>query len=112
PGRGSAGPAASSETDECGKAHDSSSFIRCVHHLRPARTGHGRAAESERSTTFRLTSRCVPAATAAAMLAKPTWDSSTVSPAYSEMRQRHSGYRGLEIAVTCIAVSSDASIPG
>src|SRR5882724_2954267 len=50
-------------------------------HLRPPRPCHGRVAASERSTTFKLVIRSVPAATAAAMLGKPTWDSSTVSPA-------------------------------
>jgi hypothetical protein len=49
--------------------------------LRPGGARHGRPAASERSTVFMLSSRSVPAATAAAMLGNPMWDSSTISPA-------------------------------
>jgi len=49
-------------------------------HLALKRPGHCRHIESERSVTLMRTSRSVPAATAAAMLGKPTSDSSTVTP--------------------------------
>jgi hypothetical protein len=50
----------------------------CNH--RPKRGGHAREVDSERSIMRILTSRSVPAATAAAMLGKLTSDSSTVTP--------------------------------
>jgi hypothetical protein len=58
----------------------------------------------DRSTTFIITSRFVPSATAAAMVGKFVRDSSAISPEQYVMRQRQLGRAGVQKAVTCIVV--------